>query len=57
MKRVAWLTDIHLEFLEPHEIDVFIDSLTESKADIVLVGGDTVLHQILTYFFKGLRRG
>ena len=41
MTRVAWLTDIHLEFLAPKERLAFVDGLTESTPDIVLVGGDT----------------
>lgn len=54
MKRVAWLTDIHLEFLEPREINVFIDSLAESKADIVLVGGDTGIASNFDIFLQRL---
>lgn len=41
MPRVAWLTDIHLEFLEPAERLAFVDHLAESMPDIVLIGGDT----------------
>jgi hypothetical protein len=41
MTRLAWLTDIHLEFLEPDERLAFVDQLTEFMPDIVLLGGDT----------------
>jgi predicted phosphodiesterase len=41
MTCIAWLTDIHLEFLEPDERRAFVDRLAESVPDIVLLGGDT----------------
>ena len=40
MKHVAWLTDIHLDFLDPHEIDAFCQSVAHSGADAILLGGD-----------------
>ena len=56
MKQVAWLTDIHLEFLESHEINVFINSLNESKADIFLVGGDTGVASNFDIFLQRLAK-
>jgi predicted phosphohydrolase len=41
MTRIAWLTDVHLEFLEPEARLAFVDHLAESMPDIVLLGGDT----------------
>jgi predicted phosphohydrolase len=42
MKRIAWLTDIHQEFVHsPREIQDFLDSVAAPKPDCVLVGGDT----------------
>lgn len=42
MKRLAWLTDIHLEFVHaPEEIDVFLDRVVAAEPDCVLLGGDT----------------
>jgi len=41
MTRVAWLTDIHLEFLQPDEVPAFVGHLAEALPDIVLIGGDT----------------
>lgn len=39
MIRIAWLTDIHLNFVKPHLIDDFLLQLREA-ADIVLISGD-----------------
>jgi Icc-related predicted phosphoesterase len=42
MKRLAWLTDIHLEFVRSEEdIRSFLNSVAVAKPDCVLVGGDT----------------
>jgi len=38
--RLAWATDIHLEFLTPAGLTRFVVSLAESKADAFLLGGD-----------------
>lgn len=40
MKRVAWLTDIHLNFLSPQETRVFLDNVAAARPDAVLIGGD-----------------
>lgn len=40
MKRVAWLTDIHLNFLSPDESRVFLDNVAAARPDVVLIGGD-----------------
>jgi Icc protein len=41
MNQIAWLTDIHLEFLTPDGIDEFCQMLAGASADVILVGGDT----------------
>ena len=42
MKHLAWLTDIHLEFVHsPEESDGVLDSVKAAKPDCVLLGGDT----------------
>lgn len=54
MKRFAWLTDIHLNFLAPAAVRAFLDKVEAATADGVLVGGDIAeahdlagfLHQI-----------
>ncbi len=38
--RVAWLTDIHLNFLRPGALRIFFDRLAKQTFDAVLVGGD-----------------
>ena len=40
MKRVAWLTDIHLNFLEHVDRRQFARSVADASPDAVLVGGD-----------------
>jgi 3',5'-cyclic-AMP phosphodiesterase len=40
MKRLAWLTDTHLNFLEPPAVEAFLTSLAETQADAFLIGGD-----------------
>lgn len=40
MKRVVWLTDIHLNFLEADERDAFCRRVDAQDADAVLLGGD-----------------
>jgi 3',5'-cyclic AMP phosphodiesterase CpdA len=38
--RVAWLTDIHVDFLTPHELLAFCSELGAADADAFLVTGD-----------------
>jgi len=38
--RLAWVTDIHLDFLDDAGIEGFLDTLARSGADGFLVGGD-----------------
>lgn len=40
MKRVAWLTDIHLSFVEEENRQGFVDHIVESDPDMMLLGGD-----------------
>jgi 3',5'-cyclic-AMP phosphodiesterase len=40
MKRFAWLTDIHLNFLPIYEVDEFLARLDAERFDGVLIGGD-----------------
>ena len=40
MKRVAWLTDIHLSFVEEENRQDFVDLIVQSEADAMLIGGD-----------------
>ncbi len=40
MTSIAWLTDIHLNFLEPDALQRFLGELRECPADTILLGGD-----------------
>lgn len=41
MKRLAWLTDIHLNFLDSRGVDRFCKKISVVDPDLLLVGGDT----------------
>lgn len=56
MTRLAWLTDIHLEFLEPDQRLAFVDHLAESVPDIVLVVGDTGIASNFASFLQIIER-
>ena len=44
MKRIAWTTDSHLDFLEhPNQIEKFCQNTVEAKPDNVLIGGDIAI--------------
>lgn len=38
--KAVWLTDIHLNFLKPKQVDAFLQSLSRETADCFLVSGD-----------------
>jgi Icc protein len=40
MKRVAWLTDIHLNFVSYIDIVTFADTILKHRPDVILIGGD-----------------
>lgn len=40
MKRLAWLTDIHLNFLQDSKVEHFCRSVADLSPDAVLIGGD-----------------
>ena len=54
MKQIAWLTDLHLEFLQLDELHTFVGQLIHSMPDIVLVGGDTGTAVDFASFFQFL---
>ena len=39
--RIAWTTDLHLNFVDAARIDRLIEELRDSQSDAVLIGGDT----------------
>jgi 3',5'-cyclic-AMP phosphodiesterase len=40
MRRIAWCTDIHLNFAEPDAFTEFVERLRAADPDLVLLGGD-----------------
>jgi hypothetical protein len=44
LKRPGWLTDIHLNFVESHDLDGLCRDIREENLDTVLLGGDIVRH-------------
>lgn len=55
-RRVAWLTDIHLEFLKPPAIDRFLGAVRETGADAVLITGDIAQAPILAGLLRHMVR-
>lgn len=54
MKRIAWLTDLHLNFLTAEELPVFWDRLAAAGADGVLISGDIAESRDVAYFLRKL---
>jgi predicted phosphohydrolase len=40
MRRIAWLTDLHLNYIPPQQSSAFLDALNALPVDVVLLGGD-----------------
>lgn len=53
-KKLAWITDIHLDFVEPAQFEKFVQEIKESRPDMVLVGGDISNAPNLVYHLKML---
>ena len=50
MTRVAWLTDIHLNFLLNQQVSEFLASIAQARPDAVLIGGDIAeSHNVCEY--------
>lgn len=58
-RRALWLTDIHLEFLMPQQIDTFLETVSSHQPDVILISGDIgqarPLRSYLLYMAKTLR--
>lgn len=52
--RLAWLTDIHLNFAPPRAFDELCESIEEARADVVLIGGDIGEAPDVVYYLKAL---
>jgi len=40
MPRIAWLTDLHFDFLSPDEERLFLDRVRRDSPDVVIISGD-----------------
>lgn len=56
MKRIAWLTDIHLNFLSDAGVDEFLASVALARPDAVLVGGDIGESPDICDYLERMRR-
>ena len=52
--RIAWATDIHLNFASPRAFDELCDSLVAERADAVLIGGDIGEAADVAYYLRAL---
>lgn len=49
-KKAIWLTDLHLNFLDPKDNQKFIGQIQNEEPDIILIGGDTgEAHSAISY--------
>ncbi len=54
MPRIAWLTDIHLNFVRPPVVEALIASLADTDADAFLIGGDIGEAPDVTFYLNTL---
>lgn len=54
MMQVAWITDIHLNFLDAQDIQRFCQGLADQRPDAVLVGGDIGEADTITGYLSAL---
>jgi predicted MPP superfamily phosphohydrolase len=52
--RALWLTDIHLNFVEPQRLIAFRDELRAARPDALLIGGDIAEGKDLIDYLTGL---
>ena len=54
MKRIAWLTDLHLSFVPPENRQAFVDEVSAAGADALLIGGDVGEAKNVVRFLENL---
>jgi len=54
MTQLAWLTDIHLNFLSWEQVDEFLDMLNQHPADGFLISGDLTEAPLLESTFRSM---
>ncbi len=56
MTRVAWMTDIHLNFVKATHLDDFIRHVKDAAADVILISGDIAEATDVTEYLRRLDR-
>ena len=56
MRRLAWCTDIHLNFAKPDSLAEFLHRLRAAEPDLVLVGGDIAEATDVVHYLEMLDR-
>ena len=56
MKRAVWLTDIHLNFVDPPQLQDFLDHIKDSAAELILISGDIAESPSVTDYLNLLSR-
>ena len=57
MKRIAWITDIHLNFLPAEACAAFLDELADLNLDGLIISGDIAeSHDVADYLCASQRR-
>jgi predicted MPP superfamily phosphohydrolase len=54
MTRIAWMTDIHLNFVESTRLGEFIERVVDAAPDIILIGGDTAESSDVVHYLSVL---
>lgn len=54
--RIAWLTDIHLEWLNQKSRKAFFEAVASERPDVVLLGGDICNHDFLEPWLVKLQK-
>ncbi len=52
--RVAWITDPHLDHLQPPHIEAFCRDVNAAEADAVLIGGDIAVARSIRDILRAL---
>jgi 3',5'-cyclic AMP phosphodiesterase CpdA len=53
-RRIAWLTDIHLNFVRRDELDAFFQHVSDANPDIVLISGDIAESRDLYMYLRDM---
>ncbi|MCK5299983.1 MAG: metallophosphoesterase [Candidatus Aenigmarchaeota archaeon] len=55
-KKIAWTTDLHLNFLRNQDLEKFINQINKISPDILLIGGDIAEAPNITHYLKRLEQ-